>query len=359
MTFTEYAERILFSDDLEEKLRLEPLDTLIDEPETAFARAIPASKTPEPGRPVTLVPRKPREHDRAPLPSRPQLVEEESRGTLFHFFGNHEMLASELMALALLKFPDAPAEFRAGLLRTLREEQRHTRWYVERMRECGVPFGSQPVSRFFWDAVAPMETPLDYVTRLCLTFEQANLDYARHYGAILREAGDTKSARILERIYEDEIGHVGYGLTWFRRWKSRDETDWEAFRKHLAFPLSPSRAKGNGAAYNAEGRIAAGLDPDFVRELSVFERSKGRTPTVHWFNPDAEDVVAAPSLAAYHPRQTIERFIADLETLPAFLARRDDVVLVRAIPTRAHRERLRRLGIDLPEFEALDAETGG
>ncbi len=47
------------------------------------------------------------------------------------------------------------------------------------MRE--VRFGDFTLNRFFWDSIAPMETPLDYVTRLSLTFEQANLDYAHHY----------------------------------------------------------------------------------------------------------------------------------------------------------------------------------
>ena len=44
----------------------------------------------------------------------------------------------ELMALALLKFPDAPESFRTGLLNTLKEEQIHTRIYMHRMKQCGL-----------------------------------------------------------------------------------------------------------------------------------------------------------------------------------------------------------------------------
>ncbi len=280
------------------------------------------------------------------------MIQEESRGVLLHFFANHELLAAELMALALLKFPDAPAAFRQGLANTLREEQIHTKWYINRMHQCGVQFGQYPVNRFFWDAVSTMECPLDYVSRLSLTFEQANLDYAHHYSKVLKEAGDSKSAAILERIYHDEISHVGYGLHWFRKWKNQDESDWTALQKRLIFPLSPSRAKGNRIEFNTKGRTDAGFTEEYIRELTIFERSNGRTPNVFYFNPDAENRIARyPEV--YHPNSRVTSIIEDLEILPAFLARRDDVLLLRKPPSFEHRERLHAAGFVLPEIEPL------
>src|SRR6185503_11142608 len=110
---------------------------------------------------------------------------------------------------------------------------------------------------------------------LCLTFEQANLDYAQHFARVFARAGDAASAQLLERIYRDEIGHVAYGLKWFRRWKNPGECDWDAFCRALKFPLSPQRAKG--FALNIEGRRAAGLDPEFIARLDVYSQSRGRT----------------------------------------------------------------------------------
>ncbi len=354
MTIAEYAERILFAETLAEKLEILPLDQIRED---GFSR-LSGTAMIEPGRPQELRMRNRGETGKSDLPSRPQLVDEQSRGVLFHFFGNHELMAAELMALALLRFPDAPREFRLGLLRTLREEQRHTLWYVRRMEECGVTFGDLPLNRFFWDAVATMETPLDYVTRLSLTFEQANLDYARHYAAIMREAGDPKSSRLMERIYRDEISHVGYGLEWFRKWKRQDQSDWEAYRDALVFPLSPSRAKGNRSEFNRRGRIEAGLDEAFVGELAVFERSKGRTPDIYWFNPDAEAAMAAGvDGGGYERKRAVGEFVRDLETLAIHLAKRDDIVLVREMPRREYLERLRNCGFDLPEFEVVADET--
>ncbi len=351
----ELAHRVLFSGSLDEKLRLQPLRARDNGPiET------PASETRfgggfTPARPENLnFARDSR--SRPSLPGLPGLVNDESRGVLLHFFANHELLAAELMALALLKFPDAPPAFRQGLAKTLREEQMHTRWYVDRMRDCGVEFGQYPVSRYFWDAVSGMECPLDYVSRLSLTFEQANLDYSLHFGKVLAEAGDPESSAILHRIYRDEIAHVGYGLKWFRRWKEEGESDWSALKKRLSFPLSPSRAKGNRTGFNEEGRRAAGFDEDYIERLGLFERSKGRTPNVFYFNPDAEHRIASWP-RPFHPNQSQVSITRDLELLCAFLAKKDDVLLLRRMPTDAHLAKLKRCGLTVPEIESLD-DTG-
>ena len=134
MTIREFAERIVFSSDLAVKLA-PPAFELRD------VAAGPAISSPEsPGRPreLRLVAGT---RERADFPREAELRDDRARGRLLHFFANHELLATELMALALLKFPDAPHAFRRGLLRTLGEEQVHTNWYIERMSDYGVSFG--------------------------------------------------------------------------------------------------------------------------------------------------------------------------------------------------------------------------
>ncbi|MEO0447580.1 MAG: DUF455 family protein, partial [Verrucomicrobiota bacterium] len=256
MEIRDFAERVLFANTLEEKLG-KPDSPIVD-----LHPGRPLSHDTTPGRPSSLQFGK---GSTPPLPAEHQLRSEEERAILLHFFANHELLATELMALALLRFPEAPTDFRQGLYRTLREEQRHTRWYVKRLGECGLSFGDLPVNHYFWKAVSTMEQPLDYVSRLSLTFEQANLDYSFHYAGLLERSGDPKSATILQQIYRDEIRHVQYGLHWFRRWKPPHLSDWHAYSERLSFPLSPSRAKANGnAPFNEEARLTAGLTPSFV-----------------------------------------------------------------------------------------------
>ena len=346
-TLTDLASRVLFGNSLDQKLKLTRLKSITyDTPQ-------------RPGPLQGVLPVRPADlqfasgsDPRPSFPRTPAMIHEESRGVLLHFFANHELLAAELMALALLKFPDAPRAFREGLANTLREEQLHTRWYVNRMNQCGVTFGQYPLNRFFWDAVSTMDCPLDYVSRLSLTFEQANLDYARYFAGVLDEAGDKTSASILNRIYIDEISHVGYGLHWFRQWKDPEDSDWEALKKRLVFPLSASRAKGNRTPFNTEARSEAGFGDDYIQELALFERSKGRTPNIYYFNPEAENRIARHP-APFHPNKRIRSVIEDLEIVSAFLARRDDVVLLRKPPSSKHQARLAWAGIPLPEMECL------
>src|SRR5579859_3266934 len=250
MELRQFAEEVLFAQTLEGKL-LCPSNVTDERPGPAITA--PAM----PGRPPDLQ-FKPKNTGKAKLPSVRDLEQPAQRCRLLHFFANHELLATELMALVLLRFPDTPPAFRRGVLQTLREEQQHTRWYLDRMHECGISFGELPVSGYFWRSISSMESPLDYVAGLSLTFEQANLDFARSFSRAFAQVGDAESSRLLERIYQDEIGHVAYGLNWFRKWKDPKLSDWEAFCRQLKFPMSAQRAKGPG--YNVAGRLAAGLD---------------------------------------------------------------------------------------------------
>jgi uncharacterized ferritin-like protein (DUF455 family) len=343
MELREFAERVLLATTLEEKLRAP--EVITDETPGGPLLQIDA-----PGRPEELQ-FKAQSSGKVDFPGVHRLEKEEERGRLLHFFANHELLATELMALALLRFPDAPAAFRRGLLQTLRDEQAHTRLYIERMRACGIRFGELPVSGYFWRSVATMESPLDYVSRLSLTFEQANLDFCRHFARGFQAVGDAETAALLERIYRDEIGHVAYGLKWFRKWKNPGESDWDAFCRQLKFPLSPQRAKG--LALNVEGRRAAGLDDNFVAELNVYSHSKGRTPTVFVFNPFAEGYIALGK--RFTPVKHQSLLARDLANLPQFLCRADDIVLVPRRPATEFLSSIKQAGFALPEFVELKA----
>ena len=345
MELREFAERVLFATTLDEKLICP--DQLTDERPGAAIIA-PAA----PGRPAVLQFKPPGTGGKSEFPGLHQLEKKSERGKLLHFFANHELLATELMALVLLKFPAAPAAFRRGLLQTLKDEQEHTRLYLERMQACGVEFGELPVSGYFWRCVSPMENPIDYVASLCLTFEQANLDFARHFARSFATVGDADTAKLLEKIYHDEIGHVAYGLKWFRRWKNPGESDWEAFCRTLKFPLSPQRAKG--FLLNVAGRRAAGLDAHFIAELNVYSQSRGRTPSVFIFNPFAEGRMAEGK--TFNPTKHQAQLARDLENLPQFLCRQDDLVLVNQKPSVEFLSGVKQAGFALPEFvEIKDA----
>lgn len=338
MELRDFAEQVLFATSLEEKLGCP--DILTDTRPGALVVAPSA-----PGRPGNLC-FKTERSAQSDFPGLHRLEREEERGRLLHFFTNHELLATELMALALLRFPDAPAAFRRGVLQTLKDEQVHTRLYLDRMAECGIQFGEIPVSGYFWRSVSGMENPMDYVTALSLTFEQANLDFCRYFARAFGKVGDARTAGLLDRIYRDEIGHVAHGLKWFRRWKNPRQSDWDAFCQQLKFPLSPQRAKG--ITLNVEGRRAAGLEAAFIAELNVYSQSKGRTPVVFVFNPFSEGYIAQGK--SFTPVKHQGLLAKDLANLPQFLCRQDDIVLVPERPAVEFLTGIKEAGFALPEF---------
>ncbi|HWB06069.1 MAG TPA: DUF455 family protein [Verrucomicrobiales bacterium] len=345
MELRAFAERVLLSDSLEEKLA--PPAGMLADHEPGPALELPDT----PGRPAGL--RMAGRGDRVELPPERELHRDEPRAVLLHLFANHELLATELMALAILRFPDAPRAFRRALLQTLQEEQWHTRLYMKRMAACGLTFGDLPVNGFFWRHVSGMQSPLDYVSRLSLTFEQANLDYSKHFAGVFERLGDSETAALMQRIYEDEIGHVGCGLRWFRKWKHAGESDWDAWRKVLRFPMGPARARGN-VPFNAEGRRRAGLHQSFIDSLELFAQSRGRTPQVYLFNPCAERCALTRDPNAVRADRTTAGLARDLDLVPLLLCHEDDVVLVQRRPEERHLRSLKEAGLHSADFEVLD-----
>ncbi len=332
-----WAERVLTGSTLDDKLA----------PPPAWSRdswggrghpsrnALPAT----PGRPAALG--FPTQSPKVPFPK--DLATDAARGTVLHFFANHELLALELMALAILRFGDTPPMFHHGLVGVMRDEQTHLRGYLARMEACGVPLGAVPVNRYFWDALAGVHEPLAFISGLSLTFEQANLDFAVHYAAAFRQVGDTETATVLDTVLADEVRHVRHGLAWFDRWRTPDLSRWEAWVGALPPPLTPARAKGT--VFARAPREAAGIDVDTIDRLAVYGASKGRPPRVYTFHPEVEaDVLgAAPSPAA-------SAVAADLAALMIVLAGQDDLVMLPRMPSLPWLAELQTAGFELPEL---------
>ena len=96
------------------------------------------------------------------------------------------------MAFVLLAFPDAPSEFRRGLIRIMGDEQRHTRLHVERAAELGIQFGELPVNGYIWAKAQQFESLLDYLAGLPLTFEGCNLDHTLELEQSFQRRGRAK-----------------------------------------------------------------------------------------------------------------------------------------------------------------------
>jgi uncharacterized ferritin-like protein (DUF455 family) len=73
----------------------------------------------------------------AALPPTSALGEPAARARCLARFAHHELMAVELFAWALLRWPELPAALRRGLLGVLADEQRHCRLYLGRLEALG------------------------------------------------------------------------------------------------------------------------------------------------------------------------------------------------------------------------------
>lgn len=253
----ELAVRILGADCIEDKLYCPP-QLSDDQPGPAF-------RWKEPSRPPGMHFQKRVKEDK--LPAFHEHSDHDKRAICLHRFAGHELLAVEIMAYALLAFPEAPSSFRLGLASTLRDEQRHVRLYMQRMEAMGLRFGDLPLYKHFWAHVPYLTNPLRYISTMSLTFEQANLDFAPLYGASFLRHGDKASAQLMETILRDEIGHVRFGWQWLKRLKDPELSEWDTWVHSQSDALNPYRAKG--FIINREPRLQAGLPEEWIDRLAV------------------------------------------------------------------------------------------
>ncbi len=347
-TIKAFAELVLFSSSLEEKLMPPATGVFADKSSFSALDQIPEL----PGRPPGLSLNPSQQRSKTTFPNKTHLSNARARGLVLHFFANHELLALEIMALALLRWPDAPESFRKGIVQTMAEEQAHMRIYLARMRDLGVEFGEAPLNSFFWKCMRNMASPMEYAAAMSMTFEQANLDFSLHFESIFKDLGDEKTAEIMQRVRLEEVGHVKHGVIWFERWRPKANRLFKEWYDTLRFPITPARAKG--LTFDIEGRKAAGLPDDFIEELMVHNQSKGRPPRVFMFNPGCEQEVEAGS-SAWTPPKPIQQLTKDYEVLMALLAHKDDIVMTSEQPSVNFLKSLNMMGFETPEF-VLHAE---
>ncbi|MBP9708029.1 MAG: DUF455 family protein [Oligoflexales bacterium] len=341
MELNDFSAQILFGAKLADKLvQLENVeDSFID-------KSIDKIKDLKPGRPKELafLGSDRQSHPKnIPFPSLKNLEQERSRGIILHFFANHELLALELMALAILRFQDAPSAFRKGLVAIMQQEQKHLSFYIERMKQYGVEFGELAVNDFFWIHLAPMPTLIDFTNHLSLTFEQANLDFSLFYKNAFLKIGDKETAAVLDTVYQEEISHVEHGLYWQEKWLNTKPLTWQAYTENLRHPISPSRAKGS--IFDEEGRARAGFDQKYIQHLKIHQQAKSRAVQLLIYNPDVEEEILYEG-NNYSTSLVTQSLREDLSPLFAFLGHKEDVLLLPKIPSLSHQLYINDFGLD-------------
>lgn len=208
--------------------------------------------------------------------------EVEKKAMALHSFANHELLAIEMMACALLIYPsDTPelVRFKRGVIASLKDEQKHFQLYIHRLNQLGYEFGDFPINDFFWSQMHNLKTPSQYLAVMSLTFEAANLDFAHFYKHVFLELGDQQTANILDIVLDDEVGHVNLGVHYLSKWKGSMSL-WDYYNESLPFPITPARAKGKSFVEHV--RKKAKMDEDFIEKVKNYSDSFKVTERREW-----------------------------------------------------------------------------
>lgn len=268
MNVREYARQILEGESLEDKL--------LSSKDLEFDDALVLYELPKnPGR----IKRLEFNNEQVKFPRNTSFHLEEKRGLALHFFANHELLAIEMMAAALLMYPNTPTAFKKGLVKTIQDEQKHLKMYIARMREFGIELGDFPLNDFFWRSMEKMDTPTKFYAAMAMSFEAANLDFAQFYEQGFRAVEDFKTADIMRVVLEDEISHVALGAHWLNQWRGNMDL-WNYYKSNLPGVMTPARAKG--IHFDKEIRLKAGLDQSFITSLDEFRDEFKVTNRRNW-----------------------------------------------------------------------------
>jgi uncharacterized ferritin-like protein (DUF455 family) len=221
----------------------------------------PPMRPARPARPPLLPPRA--------MPKRKAGGSSEKRVALLHALAHIELNAIDLAWDMIARFGTArtPGAFFEDWVKVGEEEAIHFSLLRDRLGELGAEYGDLPAHDGLW--MAAEETAYDLLARLAivpLVLEARGLDVTPATTAQFRSAGDEPSAAILERIYQDEIGHVAAGMRWFHHFAEAAGLDpkqaWqERVRRHFKGTLKPP--------FNDAARSDAGFDPEFYRPLSA------------------------------------------------------------------------------------------
>tara|TARA_Y100000768_G_C23989263_1_gene691069 strand:+ start:515 stop:1342 length:828 start_codon:yes stop_codon:yes gene_type:complete len=269
----EYAETILLKGDLDNKLiDKEIIDWSVKSPRSPIVVDLPVRNDS-----IRI------SSDQVKFPKKGALKDSYQRGKALHFFANHELLAIEMMAYAIVMFPFEKESVYKSLVETISEEQKHLKLYIKRMNEFGVEFGDFPLNQYFWSFMEKMENIEMFFSVIALTFEQANLDFALYYKNLFKDLGDSKTAAVMEVIYQDEIKHVARGRSHLSKVVSKSEeyiSFWDYFLSLLPAPLTADRAKG--MIFDEKGRQKAGLDQAFIQNLKDYKGDFKITQRKEW-----------------------------------------------------------------------------
>lgn len=181
----------------------------------------------------------------------------EGRARLLHAIVHIEFTAINLALDHAARFRGLPRDYYGDWIAVAAEEGEHFELLRNRLRSLGHDYGDFPAHDGLWQmALKTTDDPLKRMALVPRLLEARGLDATPPIQRALEQAGDIESARALDIILRDEIGHVGLGDRWFRFFCGQREISPETTYRDL---LSHFRAPWPQAPMNESARLAAGF----------------------------------------------------------------------------------------------------
>ncbi len=205
----------------------------------------------------------------SPLLLRPRDMPRRGKGTsmprriaLIHALAHIEFVAIDLAFDMIGRFgAQFPREFTDDWMRVGAEEAMHFVLLDRRLRAMASFYGALPAHDGLWDAAK--DTAHDASARLAIVpmvLEARGLDITLATVERFREQGDNQTAKVLNRIYNDEIGHVSVGTKWFEYACGRTN---QAPHDHWKYLVKTHFKGGLKPPFNDSARQAAGLTQEY------------------------------------------------------------------------------------------------
>ncbi|KAF9178728.1 hypothetical protein BGZ51_007450 [Haplosporangium sp. Z 767] len=109
-----------------------------------------------------------------------------------------------------------PNRFFDDFMQMACDESKHFKWLNERLESQGAHYGDLPVHASIWASCT--DTARSALARMAvvhMTIESRGLDVNPATIARFDRSGDADSAKMLQKIHEDEVTHVQIGHRWF------------------------------------------------------------------------------------------------------------------------------------------------
>lgn len=192
------------------------------------------------------------------MPKRGKIGSERNRIAMLHALAHIEYVA---IALALDMAGRFGAQFPRGFvddwLSVAADEAMHFALLDRRLRQLGSHYGALPAHDGLWQSArATAHDPLARLAVVPMVLEARGLDVTPATVERFVAAGDATSARILTRIYTDEIRHVAVGTRWFEHGCA--EAGLES-HEHWKMLVSQGFRGAVNPPFNDSARQAAGL----------------------------------------------------------------------------------------------------